>query len=303
MATPKEIKKRIHAVQNTKKITKTMEMVATAKAKRTVDRVNHSGAYVKRIEKLLQLVIGSLSYLNTKIEHPLLESPKDISRVGLLVVSANRGLCGGFNNSVIKLAQKRIKELESNNIDTCIHLIGKKVISIFDFLEIPYEKGYTHIEDKPTFKEAIEFADHFMEKFKKAEIDQFEIISTFYVNSSLQVPKIRSILPFNKESFLEEIMSGVDEQEKDISSKDASIFEPSAEQILMSLLPQYIRIQTFQSILQSSASEQVARKIAMKNATENATEIIHEMTRLYNRVRQAKITQEIAEIVGGTVGV
>lgn len=301
MATPKEIKNRISAVQNTKKITKTMEMVATAKSKRAVDRVNQSLIYSKKLRGVTQNITSA----SINLEHPLLRQCDSVNRIGILVLSGNRGLCGGFNNNTIKMALQRIETLRSQNIEVEARLVGKKAISSFRFLCIPFEKGYTHIEDKPTYEEASEFAEIFMTAFEHGEIDRFEVISTRYLTSATQSPKITELLPFeiHSEENKEETAETSKGNSRDQSSPSSFLFEPSAEKILSSLLPRSVRVMVFQLLLESAASEQIARRVAMKNATENATEIIRDLTLIYNRVRQAKITQEIAELVGGAAAI
>ena len=297
MATLKEIKTRSSAVQNTKKITKTMEMVATAKSKRAVDRVNISKVYSEKL-KQITLNVASKSF---DFDQPLLRSNDSPQKIGILIVAANRGLCGGFNNNVIKLAQKRASELDSQGIKYEFHLIGKKVINSFKFAGIPFEKSFTHIEDKPSYEEARAITDHFIKEFVVANIDRFEVISTKYVSSSSQLAKLISLLPFHITS-----NTNANEQTGDaLKNGDVTnfIFEPSANKILSSLLPRSIRMSVFQVLLESAASEQIARRIAMKNATENASEIIRDLTLAYNRARQAKITQEIAELAGGAAAI
>ncbi len=297
MATLKEIKVRISTVQNTKKITKTMEMVATAKSKRAVDRVNESKIYSEKL-KQLTLNVASTSF---DFDQPLLRNDGSPQKVGILVVSANRGLCGGFNNNVIKLAQERASDLDSQGAEYTFHLIGKKVINSFKFARIPFENSFTHIEDKPSYAEAQEIADHFIKEFAVANIGKFEVISTKYVSSSSQSVQLIPLLPFHIES-----NTSADEEANNAPKNSDTtnfIFEPSANKILSSLLPRSIRMNVFQALLESAASEQIARRIAMKNATENASEIIRDLTLAYNRARQAKITQEISEIVGGAAAI
>ncbi len=289
MATLKEIKTRISAIQNTKKITKTMEMVATAKSKKAVDRLGQSIIYSKKIKQLTLNVAFALQKLN----HPLLKNVASPQKVGMLIFSGNRGLCGGFNNNIIKLAQRRIYELETQNIQCKIHLIGRKAVSTFNFLKIAFEKSFTDIEDKPSFQEVKKITDYFIDQFTISGIDQFEIISTRYMSSTSQITLVTPLLPFYVED------SCNDDVKKDSKEKYNFLFEPSSAEILKSLLPYSIRISVFQAFLESIASEQIARRIAMKNATENATEIIRDLTLVYNRARQARITQEIAELVGG----
>ena len=308
MATPKEIKNRISAVQNTKKITRTMEMVATAKSKRAVDRVNESILYSKKLNQLTSDVVSDST---DTLSHPLLRHSDTISKAGLLVISGDRGLCGGFNNNVIKSAQEKVKTLASENMSAEIHLIGKKTIHAFKFAGIAFSEGHTHIEDKPSYQEASEIADFFIQEFSSENIDRFEIISTRYISSSFQAVRTTPLLPMRLDpedtdtsnATSNKTSNDTSEKETHGSRSPNFLFEPSPAQILASLLPLYVRMTVFQAMLESAASEQIARRIAMKNATENASEIIRDLTLVYNRARQAKITQEIAELVGGAAAI
>ena len=286
MATLREIKNRIQAVTNTQKITKTMEMISAAKAKRATDKVHAAQPYARKLNEL----VNSLSTMSKGVFHPLLRQPEQMKRVGILVLTANRGLCGGFNNNVIKLAMSKIREYKNTGINMEIHLVGRKSISVFKYQKMAFDKSYTHIDDKPSFAEATEFADYFMEKFETGHFDFVEIISTKYFGSSKQAANVARVLPLSMES--------TEPEKKDVNVTSA-VFEPDAETIMSELLPRAIRVAFYQALLESVASEQIARRIAMKNATDSASDMIKDMTRSYNRARQAKITQEISEIVAG----
>jgi F-type H+-transporting ATPase subunit gamma len=282
MATLREIKNRIQAVTNTQKITKTMEMISAAKAKKATDKVHAAQPYARKLNEL----VGSLSSVSKGVFHPLLRKPEGIKRIGMLVLTANRGLCGGFNNNVIKLAMLKIREYRNAGINVEVHLVGKKSVNVFKYQRVAYDKSYTHIDDRPTFTEAAEFADFFMEKFETGYFDAVEVISTKYYGSSKQAAFVNRVLP----------LSIADNKEAKPSS---AVFEPDAETIMSELLPRATRVSFYQALLESVASEQIARRIAMKNATDSASDMIKDMTRSYNRARQAKITQEISEIVAG----
>lgn len=281
MATPREIKKRINSVRNTRKITRTMEMVATSKSKKMSNKVNASKPYAQKIEEL----VSSLSGLASKIHSPLLRKPEKIQKVALLVITANRGLCGGYNSNVIRLARSRIAELKKEGITYELHVIGKKGISFFKFIKEPVVTSHTNIDDKSGYAEAEYFANLFEEKFSKEEVDAVEIISTVYHSSAHQSPEITRVLP-------------IQPKEETIKA-DVTIYEPSPERILESLLPMVVNMAFYKAILEAVTSEQIARRIAMKAATDAAGEMIKILVRGYNRARQAKITQEISEIVAG----
>ncbi|PJZ77182.1 ATP synthase F1 subunit gamma [Leptospira neocaledonica] len=281
MATPREIKKRISSVKNTRKITRTMEMVATAKSKKLSDRVNASHPFSNKIKEL----VGALASLASVVKSPYLRKPNTIRSIALLVITANRGLCGGYNSKTIRLAKTRIQELKDQGVNVRLFVVGKKGISYFQFAKEKIEKSYTHIDDKSGYKEAEEFADFFLDLFAREEVDAVEIISTVYHSSANQEPDITKVLPFEAQG------------EANIGSN--VLYEPSPADILESLLPLVVKTAFLKAILEANCSEQIAKRVAMKSATDAASEMIKLLTRGYNRIRQAKITQEISEIVAG----
>ncbi len=286
MATLREIKNRIQAVSNTQKITKTMEMISAAKAKKATDKVHAAQPYAHKIKELMD----TLSSLNIDAYHPLLRKPDEVKTVALLVITANRGLCGGYNNNVIRLAIQKINEYEKQGKKVQVHLVGKKAISVFKYRKREFAEGYTDVSDNPSLEETARFSNQFMESFERGEIDAVEIVYTKYLSASRQAADVMPVLP---------LTLSPSESEKKAGGNTAALFEPNAEQILTSLLPRAIRVACFQAFLDSVAGEHIARRIAMKNATDSAQDMIKDMTRHYNRARQAKITQEISEIVAG----
>jgi F-type H+-transporting ATPase subunit gamma len=283
LSSPREIKKRIVSVTNTKKITRTMEMVATAKSKKMSNKVNASKPYSDKIKEL----IGSLASLSSKVESPLLRKEEAPKKIALLVVTANRGLCGGYNSNIIRMTKLKIADLKAKGIAYDLYAIGKKGIAFFKFAKENLKQGYIHIDDKSGYEEAETFANLFMEEFSDGKIDGFEIISTHYVSSAEQVPLLTKVLP-------------IEPPEGSAEVNDLVIYEPSPEAILNSLLPQVIKTSIFKVLLEAVCSEQIARRMAMKSATDAATDMIKALTRGYNRARQSKITQEISEIVAGS---
>ncbi|MFB5652522.1 ATP synthase F1 subunit gamma [Leptospira wolffii] len=281
MATPREIKKRISSVKNTRKITRTMEMVATAKSKKLSDRVNASHPFSNKIKEL----VGALASLASVVKSPYLRKPNAVRSVALLVITANRGLCGGYNSKTIRLAKNRIQEWKDQGVGVRLFVVGKKGISYFQFAKEKIEKSYTHIDDKSGYKEAEEFADFFLGLFAKEEVDAVEIISTVYHSSANQEAEVTKVLPFEAQG------------EANVGS--SVLYEPSPADILESLLPLVVKTAFLKAILEANCSEQIAKRVAMKSATDAASEMIKLLTRGYNRIRQAKITQEISEIVAG----
>lgn len=266
-----------------------MEMVSTAKSKKASDRVNASQPYARKVREL----VNSLSSLAKQVESPYLRKPDKIQKVGVFVITANRGLCGGYNANVNRLALKRIQEWKSQGAEVELYVVGKKGISYFKYQKIPVAAGYTHIDDKSGYKEAEEFARFFMEKFASQELDAVEIVSTIYKSAASQVPGITPILPI-QESSQEQVST---EQQGKINEN--IIYEPNPTFILAKLLPMVIKTAFQRAILEALCSEHIARRIAMKSATDAAGDMIKTLIRGYNRARQAKITQEISEIVGG----
>jgi F-type H+-transporting ATPase subunit gamma len=287
MATPKEIRSRIGSVQNTKKITRTMELVSTAKAKRAVNRVVASRPYADKISELIK----SLAAQGEVADHPLLRRHPHVRRALVVVVTANRGLCGGYNTNVLRLAIQHIETYKNTGVEVIVHLIGKKAISTFNYLKIPFAASFAHLDDKVTFADAQKFAEDYMERFSLEQVDKIDLVYTRYMSSAVQKPVAETILPVE-----------IPASEKSHKTLPF-IFEPDPQAILQSLLPKAICQNFYQSLLDAMASEQIARRIAMKNATDAASDMIKALTKEYNRVRQAKITQEIAEIVGGAAAI
>lgn len=285
MATPKEIRGRISSVSNTRKITRTMELVSTAKSKKAVDKVVASRPYADKIGEL----IGSLASQADVSDHPLLRKHPHIRKALVVIVTANRGLCGGYNTNVLKESMQHIEKLKAGGAEVVVHLIGKKALNYFNYQKLPYEASFTHIDDKVGFAEAQKFADTYMQKFADETVDQIDVVFTKYFSAGVQRPVVARILPVSIEESADKVGA----------SDHHFLFEPAPAEILASLLPKALRVKFYQSLLDAVASEQIARRIAMKNATEAASDMIKALTLTYNKVRQAKITQEIAEIVSG----
>ncbi|TGL61280.1 ATP synthase F1 subunit gamma [Leptospira ognonensis] len=284
MATPREIKKRIDSVKNTRKITRTMEMVSTAKAKKATNKVNAAKPYAD----LTRVLVSSLSSLASVVQSPYLRKPTKIRKVAILAMTANRGLCGGFNSNILRMVKHRIEFYHSQGIEVEVHAAGKKAIGFFKFSKIVTKSSYTNLDDKAGSAEANQLANYFMERFASEEVDRVEVISTHYFSAANQKPEITAVLPLEVKA----------EKDAKVSGPEV-LYEPDPTTILENLLPLVIRTTFVKILLESVASEHIARRIAMKAATDAAGEMIKLLTRGYNRVRQAKITQEISEIVGG----
>ena len=288
MAKSRALKGRIRSVTNTRKITKTMELVATSKLKRAQDRVVGARPYAEALKQ----VISDLVTPELAQQFPLLRQPAGPDKGGprkaaVILVTSNRGLAGGFNSNLIKEARRRIDGLEAAGYTVDLHAIGKKGIGFFKYLRRPLLTQRIDIGDKPTADHAGEIVAQLIESYSRGELASVELVYARFVSALTTPPTTLRILP------IEPPQAATTGQRPDY------ILEPSAEEILQELLPLYVRNAVFRGLVETAAAEHGARRTAMKNATDNAGEIIELLKRTYNRQRQAQITQEIAEIVGG----
>ena len=281
MAKGRELKGRIKSVENTRKITRTMEMVATSKMKRAVDRVVAARPYAHALGD----VIASLYNPELAERFPLLRQPETEKRAAVVLLTSNRGLAGAFNANLIKEARATIARLEAAGTKIELHVVGKKGLGYFRYIGRDVAVQRTDITDKPTAADASSLVDSLMERFVAAELDAVYVIGSRF-NSVLSTPPTTDrVLPVTPPSAKGAV-------------KDYLLY-PSAEEILTELLPSYVRNAVYRALVETVAAEQAARRTAMKNATDNAGEMLNLLRRTYNRARQAQITQEIAEIVGG----
>jgi F-type H+-transporting ATPase subunit gamma len=284
MAKGRELKGRIKSVENTRKITRTMEMVATSKMKRAQDRVVAARPYANALTE----VISSLYSSDLAERFPLLRQPAQPKRVALVVLTSNRGLAGGFNANLIKQARAQIAELERTGVQVDVHVIGKKGLGYFKYVGRALASQRIDITDRPTADNAAEIVDGLMADYVAGTIDGVYVTYSKF-NSVLNTPPTTDrILPVTPPT----AKAGAAGQ------RDYLLF-PNAEAILTELLPSYVRNSVYRALVETVAGEQSARRTAMKNATDNAGDILNVLRRTYNRARQAQITQEIAEIVGG----
>jgi F-type H+-transporting ATPase subunit gamma len=283
MAKGRELKGRIKSVENTRKITRTMEMVATSKMKRAQDRVVAARPYANALTE----VISSLYSPDLAERFPLLRQPAQPKRVALVVLTSNRGLAGGFNANLIKQARVQIAELERSGAQVDVHVIGKKGVGYFKYVGRALASQRIDVTDRPTAKNAHEIVDGLMADYIAGTLDGVYVTYSKF-NSVLNTPPTTDrVLPVTPPAAKE---GG--------GQRDYLLF-PNAEAILTELLPSYVRNSVYRALVETVAGEQSARRTAMKNATDNAGDILNVLRRTYNRARQAQITQEIAEIVGG----
>jgi len=289
MAKGRELKGRIKSVENTRKITRTMEMVATSKMKRAQDRVVAARPYANALTE----VISSLYSADLAERFPLLRQPATPRRVALVVLTSNRGLAGGFNANLIKEARARIAELERTGVQVDVHVIGKKGLGYFKYVGRALASQRIDITDRPTAENAAEIVDQLMNEFIAGQIDGVYVTYSKF-NSALNTPPTTDrVLPVTPPT----AKAGSGARDAGVQ-RDYLLF-PNAEAILTELLPSYVRNSVYRALVETVAGEQSARRTAMKNATDNAGDILNVLRRTYNRARQAQITQEIAEIVGG----
>ena len=281
MAKGRELKGRIKSVENTRKITRTMEMVATSKMKRAQERV----AAARPFATVLTEVISDLYSSDLAERFPLLRQPATIQRAAVLVLTSNRGLAGGFNSKIMKEARGLLARLTSESIDVELHVVGRKGLGYFRYVGRDVASSRTDITDRPTVKEAGELVDGLMNRFSSGALDAVYVVSARFRSALSTPPHTEKILP-------------VTPPERKGPSRDYLLF-PSAEAILTELLPAYVRNAVYRALVENEAGFQGAQRTAMKNATDNATDILNVLRRTFNRARQANITQEISEIVGG----
>lgn len=291
MAKPRELKRRIRSVQNTKKITKTMELVSTSKLKRAQDRVVGARPYAQALAE----VIGDLYSPELAERFPLLRQPgrEGVRRAAVLLITSNRGLCGAFNANLIREARRRLEELEGQGTQTELHLVGKKGISFFRFTKRSATSQRVDIGDKPTSAHATELVAPLMDRFAAGALDAVDVVFAKFNSAVSTPPTTLRILPVTPP----QAAKGGEGRRRTAAVN--YILKPSAEEILESLLPLYVRNQVYRALVETAAAEHGARRTAMKNATDAGSDMLNILQRTFNRARQAQITQELAEIVGG----
>lgn len=287
MAKGRELKGRIKSVENTRKITRTMEMVATSKMKRAADRVSSARPYALALGEVLSQV-----YTPELAERfPLLRRPAQVRKVAHVVLTANRGLCGAFNTNLLRESRARLAEFEKQGTSVELHVVGKKGIGFFKYLGRDLAGQRADITDKPSAVDAASTIDTLMSRFASGDLDAVYVTYAKY-KSALSTPAAtEQVLPVIAPTPTGAIAGSA-------VARDF-ILAPSADAILEALLPLYVRNTVYRALVETAAGEQGARRTAMKNATDNATEMLQLLKRTYNSARQAQITQEIAEIVGG----
>ena len=270
-----------------------MELIATARFKKAMDRASAATDYTKRITKL----VGDLSRAGLDVTHPLLVPREETKRATLLLLTANRGLCGGFNGNMLRMAVIRKKELDELTGGNCsIDASGKRGISGLKFRQIEMAHSYTQFDDQPKYEQVEEIANRYLEEFVTGKIDRLDVTYTRFVSSAKQEAVVETLLPLGK---LDIPAAQETTSKTNLGMQAVYDFVPSAESILEEVVPASFKVKLFKCFLDSAVSEQIARMVAMKNATENASDMIKHLSRTYNRARQSQITQQIMEVIGG----
>jgi F-type H+-transporting ATPase subunit gamma len=288
MAGAKEIRTKIASIKSTQKITSAMEKVAVSKMRRAQQRMATGRPYAERIRQ----VIGHLAEANAEYKHAfMVERP--VKRVGYILVSTDRGLCGGLNFNLFKALMNNMKDLQKDGVEAEFCVIGKKGASFFRSYGGKVVAAITDLGEKPSMTDLIGSIKIMLDGFAEGRIDRLYVVSNKFVNTMTQKPTVEQLVPLAVDAGIEGDRLG---------SWDY-IYEPDAQQLLDALIVRYIESQVYQAVVENSACEQAARMIAMKNATDNAGDLIDNLQLVYNKARQAAITQEISEIVGGAAAV
>jgi F-type H+-transporting ATPase subunit gamma len=285
-------RRRIRSVQSTKKITRAMELIAASRIAKAQQAVTAAQPYARQITA----VLSALASQGT-VDHPLLNEKSDPTRAAILVVTSDRGLAGGYNANVLKAAEALYAQLRNENKEPVVYVVGRKAVGYYRFRGRDVAQAWTGFSEQPSYNDAKDVADALIETFLAATeeggVDEIHIVFTEYVSALTQRPAAVRVLPL--------VVEQSEESETPAAGEPLPLyeFEPSAELLLDALLPRYVETRVYAALLESAASESASRRRAMKAATDNADELIKSLTRAANAARQAEITQEISEIVGG----
>jgi F-type H+-transporting ATPase subunit gamma len=297
MASQKDVKNRISSVKNIQKITRAMEMVAAARLRRAEQRIENLRPYAGAIRRMTRRVVEAVENIPSM---PILEEHDQERRVGILLVTGDRGLAGPFNSQIIRAGNRRAAELEADGKEVVWFASGRRGVSSLQFRGRDVSGAYVGFTDRPAYSNAREIADDLVQQYVDNEVDRVEIIYNHYVSALTQNVSHETLLPLQQ---IEALAEDEEEQEEDEERQQASwLYEPEPEDILQRLIPDYVEISIYRALLESTASEHGARMTAMRNAQENASEMIDDLTLEMNRQRQAEITQEIMEVVAGAEG-
>jgi len=287
MANEKEIRTQIASIKNTQKITKAMEMVAASKMRKAKDRMNATRPYASKMRN----VIGHLANANTEYNHPFLLDREEVKRVGYIIISSDRGLCGGLNVNLFKAALKDMQQWQDKNIEIDFCLIGAKATQFFKKFSANIVSQVSQLGDEVHLEELIGTVKAMLDAYTDGKVDRVYLVENEFVNSMTQEPKVSALLPLDAED------------NDEMKHHWDYIYEPDAKTVLDGLLTRYAESIVYQGVVENVACEMSARMVAMKSASDNAGDLISDLELAYNKARQAAITQEISEIVGGAAAV
>ncbi|WP_395679334.1 F0F1 ATP synthase subunit gamma [Dokdonella sp.] len=287
MAGAREIRTKIKSVQNTRKVTRALEMVSASKIRKAQDLMRASRPYAR----LMRQVIGHIARANVEFKHPFLVERSDVKRVGYVVVSTDRGLCGGLNSNLFRKMLGEIRAWQDKGVEVDMVCIGQKATQFFRRLKVNMVGSVTHLGEKPQVAQLIGVIKVMLDEYTAGRVDRLNLVYNDFVNTMTQKATIDALLPLPPS------------EELATSHGWDYLYEPDAETVLEHVLTRYIESLVYQSVLENLASEHAARMVAMKSASDNATKAIGNLTLIYNKARQAAITQEISEIVSGAAAV
>jgi F-type H+-transporting ATPase subunit gamma len=295
MAKARAIIKRRKAVDNIRKITRTMELIATARFRKAMDRATEAEAYTKKIAEL----VSDLGETSRNVAHPLFARREPVKRSLLLVLTSNRGLAGGYNGNVLRASFRTYQDLVADGVEPVVEVSGKRGVTFWKYRKLPMSASYTQFEDRPQFDEVEKLADRYIAMFLKGEIDRVDVAYTEFVNASRQDAVVHTLLPIptaepGASDTKPEAARGAGPKAEPVPYE----YIPDAQGILEEIVPVSFKVRLFKCFLDAAVSEQIARMVAMRGATQNADDLVKSLTRQYNRARQSQITSELADIVG-----
>jgi F-type H+-transporting ATPase subunit gamma len=293
MAKARAIVKRRKAVRNIKKITKTMQMIATAKFQKALKRAVGTKPYTLKVRELVGELAASLG---DQVQHPLLRAPESSSRhIALLVITSDRGLAGAYNGSILRAANQFIKAEEAKGTKIDLYVSGKKGVSFFNFQKRSITRRFDQFADQPKFVEVDRVAEDFMQQFIDGKVDEVRVVYMNFVSAATQKTDVMQLLPLTAIGDMKEQKPAPGQ----MNAETVYEFSPDPKTLLDELLPLTVKTALFQAFLDATTSENVARMVAMKSATDNADKMVKALTMQYNRARQSQITTELSEIMGG----
>jgi F-type H+-transporting ATPase subunit gamma len=283
----REIKTKIKSVQNTRKVTRALEMVSASKIRKAQDLMKASRPYAR----LMRQAIGHIAHANSEYQHPFLIERGEIKRMGVIVISTDRGLCGGLNTNMFRAMLTKYREWQDKGVEVDMVCVGQKAVSYFRRIKVNMVGSVTHLGEKPQIGQLVGVIKVMLDAYIEGRIDRIALVYNGFVNTMTQTVMVDQLLPLPASDELSAVHAW------------DYIYEPDAATVLDHVLTRYVETLVYQSTLENLASEHAARMVAMKSASDNATKAIGELTLIYNKARQAAITQEISEIVGGAAAV